>query len=133
MMEFNYEEVGLRVGLEIHQQLDTKHKLFCNCPTKLADPNTPIIEVVRYLRATKSEIGEIDPAALYEMQRGRRIIYQVPKGHACLVELDEEPPHELNREALAITVAIAKALHSTILDEIQVMRKIVIDGSNTTG
>jgi len=133
MVEFNYEELGLRVGLEIHQQLDTKHKLFCDCPTRLASSSTPTIEVIRYLRATKSEIGEIDPAALYEMQRGRKIIYQVPQGHACLVELDEEPPHELNKEALAIAVAIAKALHSTILDEIHVMRKIVIDGSNPTG
>ncbi|OYT48495.1 MAG: Glu-tRNA(Gln) amidotransferase GatDE subunit E [Desulfurococcales archaeon ex4484_42] len=133
MVEFNYKELGLRVGLEIHQQLDTKHKLFCDCPTRLASSSTPTIEVIRYLRATKSEIGEIDPAALYEMQRGRKIIYQVPQGHACLVELDEEPPHELNKEALAIAVAIAKALHSTILDEIHVMRKIVIDGSNPTG
>jgi len=133
MAELNYEELGLRVGLEIHQQLDTKHKLFCDCPTKLASSLTPTAEIVRYLRATKSEIGEIDPAALYEMQRGRKIIYQVPQGHACLVELDEEPPHELNREALAIAIAIAKALHSTILDEVHVMRKIVIDGSNPTG
>ncbi len=133
MVEFNYEELGLRVGLEIHQQLDTKHKLFCDCPARLASSSTPTIEVIRYLRAAKSEIGEIDPAALYEMQRGRKIIYQVPQGHACLVELDEEPPHELNREALAIAIAIAKALHSTILDEIHVMRKIVIDGSNPTG
>ncbi len=132
-MEINYEELGLKVGLEIHQQLDTKHKLFCNCPTELASPSTPKEEVIRYLRATKSEIGEIDPAALYEMRKGRRIVYEVPKGHACLVELDEEPPHDLNREALVIAIALAKALHAKVLDEIYVMRKTVIDGSNTTG
>ena len=132
-MEINYKELGLKVGLEIHQQLDTEHKLFCNCRTDLADPDTPRDEVIRYLRATKSEIGEIDPAALYEMRKGRRIIYEVPYGHACLVELDEEPPHELNREALVIAIALAKALNAKILDEIYVMRKTVIDGSNTTG
>ncbi|MCD6340633.1 MAG: Glu-tRNA(Gln) amidotransferase subunit GatE [Desulfurococcales archaeon] len=131
--ELDFTKLGLKVGLEIHQQLDTEHKLFCNCPTKLAGPDTPIEEIERYLKVTKSEVGEIDPAALYEIRRGRKIIYQVPKGHACLVELDEEPPHELNREALKITIAIAKALHSNILDEIYVMRKIVVDGSNTTG
>ncbi|MCD6085132.1 MAG: Glu-tRNA(Gln) amidotransferase subunit GatE [Desulfurococcales archaeon] len=131
--QIDYVRLGLKVGLEIHQQLDTKHKLFCDCPTELADSSTPISEVERYLKVTKSEVGEVDPAALYEIKRGRKIIYQVPKGHACLVELDEEPPHELNREALKITVAIAKALHSRILDEIYVMRKIVVDGSNPTG
>ena len=131
--ELDFTKIGLKVGLEIHQHLDTEHKLFCNCPTRLAGPDTPVEEIERYLKVTKSEVGEVDPAALYEIRRGRKIIYQVPKGHACLVELDEEPPHELNREALKITIAIAKALHSSILDEIYVMRKIVVDGSNTTG
>jgi len=131
--QIDYVRLGLKVGLEIHQQLDTKHKLFCDCPTELADSSTPVSEVERYLKVTKSEVGEVDPAALYEIKRGRKIIYQIPKGHACLVELDEEPPHELNREALKITIAIAKALHSRILDEIYVMRKIVVDGSNPTG
>jgi len=131
--ELNYSELGLKVGLEIHQQLNTKHKLFCACPTKLANDDVKRTVIERYLKATKSEVGEIDPAALYEMKKGRKIIYEVPEGHACLVEMDEEPPHELNREALTITLAIAKALHSVPVDEIYVMRKIVIDGSNTTG
>ena len=132
-MKVEYDKLGLRVGLEIHQQLDTKHKLFCNCPTSLATQETPHDEIVRYLRVTKSEVGEIDPAAMYEVRKGRRIEYQVPHGHVCLVELDEEPPHELNIEALKLSVAIAIALHSRILDEVYVMRKIVVDGSNTTG
>ncbi len=132
-MEIDYKALGLRVGLEIHQQLDTKHKLFCSCPTSLSNDNTPETTITRYLRVAKSEVGEIDPAALYEMKKGRRIIYHVPQGHACMVETDEEPPHDLNREAVIITLAVAKALHSTPVDEIYVMRKIVIDGSNTTG
>jgi len=131
--ELNYNALGLKVGLEIHQQLNTKHKLFCSCPTELADEKIGRELIERYLKATKSEVGEIDPAALYEMRKGRKIIYEVPEGHACLVEMDEEPPHEVNEEALVITLAIAKALHSTPVDEVYVMRKIVIDGSNTTG
>ncbi len=132
-MEINYEELDLRVGLEIHQQLATKEKLFCSCPTNLADESTPKAEVSRYLRVAKSEMGEIDPAALYEMLKGRKIIYEVPKGHACLVELDEEPPHPINKEAVLITLGIIKALNAKPVDEVYVMRKIVIDGSNTSG
>ncbi|MCD6323827.1 MAG: Glu-tRNA(Gln) amidotransferase subunit GatE [Desulfurococcales archaeon] len=131
--ELDYSALGLKVGLEIHQQLDTKHKLFCGCPTSLASDDVPRKTVERYLRVAKSEVGEIDPAALYEMRKGRKIIYEVPEGHACMVELDEEPPHELNRDALTITLAVAEALHSKPVDEVYVMRKIVIDGSNTTG
>ncbi len=129
----DYERVGLKVGLEIHQQLDTKHKLFCNCPTRLSKQGEKFPEIERFLRVTKSEVGEIDPAAEYEVRKGRKIIYQVPEGHVCLVELDEEPPHDLNKEALTIATAIALALHSKLVDEIYVMRKIVVDGSNTTG
>lgn len=133
LMSIDYSSVGLRVGIEIHQQLATREKLFCSCPTELASDEIPRREVRRFLRVTKSEVGEVDPAAQYEVMKGRSIIYEVPEDHVCLVELDEEPPHELNREAVLITLAIAKALNSTPVDEIEVMRKIVVDGSNTTG
>ena len=36
-IERNWEELGLMMGLEIHQQLNTKHKLFCPCSTELTD------------------------------------------------------------------------------------------------
>ncbi len=132
-MSIDYSSIGLRVGIEIHQQLATKEKLFCSCPAELASDEVPKREVRRFLKVAKSEVGEVDPAAQYEIMKGRNIIYEVPENHACLVELDEEPPHELNREAVLITLAIAKALNSTPVDEIEVMRKIVVDGSNTTG
>jgi len=124
--------MGLRVGLEIHQQLNTEHKLFCKCPTILKDEKPQII-IERKLRPTQSELGEIDPAALFEYRRGRKYIYEVYEDATCLVELDEEPPHELNPEALEIALKIALMLKAKPVDEVHVMRKIVIDGSNTTG
>jgi len=132
LKEKEYVNMGLRVGLEIHQQLNTEHKLFCKCPTILKDEKPQII-IERKLRPTQSELGEIDPAALFEYRRGRKYIYEVYEDATCLVELDEEPPHELNPEALEIALKIALMLKAKPVDEVHVMRKIVIDGSNTTG
>jgi len=118
------------VGLEVHQQLDTSHKLFCHCPTNLDERFEATLS--RYLRPSLSELGEVDPAALFEWEKGKIFNYQVSHS-SCLVEADEEPPHELNAEALETAIAVTKALHGDVVDEVYVMRKIVIDGSNTTG
>jgi len=119
----------VKCGLEIHQQLATK-KLFCDCDSELSDE--VLYRFERVLRPTQSELGEIDRAALEESLKHRRFIYEVTP-NSCLVEADEEPPHELNRESLEIALKIALMLNAQILDEIHVMRKIVIDGSNTSG
>ncbi len=132
MEKIDYEKIGLKVGLELHQQLNTKHKLFCNCPTELVERKPEYI-FVRKLRPTRSELGEVDIAALFEWKRGRRYVYESYEDHVCLVEGDEEPPHNLNPEALEIALTAALMLHSKPVDEVHVMRKIVIDGSNTTG
>ncbi|MDT7889268.1 MAG: Glu-tRNA(Gln) amidotransferase subunit GatE [Desulfurococcales archaeon] len=129
----DYRELGLVVGLEIHQQLDTRSKLFCDCPSKIVEDLGEAPTIFRRLRASKSELGDIDPAALFEYQRGRLFKYIAPREATCLVELDEEPPHMINREAVIIALAVAKALHAKPVDEIHVMRKIVVDGSNTSG
>ncbi len=129
--KLDYRALGVKVGLEIHQQLDTRHKLFCECPAELTDDEGDVF--LRRLRPTRSELGDVDPAALFEWRRGRVYRYHAPPGHSCLVEADEEPPHPINREALAIALAVAMALGSTIVDEVHVMRKTVIDGSNTSG
>ncbi|MFW5904109.1 MAG: Glu-tRNA(Gln) amidotransferase subunit GatE [Candidatus Saliniplasma sp.] len=130
MSQKDYDELGLKVGLEIHQQLDTK-KLFCDCPSELVDDFD--FEITRELRPTASEMGEIDAAALLEAQKGLRFRYQAPEASSCLVEMDEEPPEGPDEEALDIALKMALMLDSDIVDEIPFMRKIVIDGSNTTG
>lgn len=93
----------------------------------------PDYSVVRRLRPTHSEMGEVDRAALFESTRRKRFVYQGHFGSACLVELDEEPPHELNPEAVSVALTAAALMNMKPVDEIHVMRKIVIDGSNTTG
>jgi glutamyl-tRNA(Gln) amidotransferase subunit E len=127
-----YEELGLKVGLELHQQLNTKSKLFCSCPTMLKD-DEPDVVFIRYLRPTRSELGAVDEAALLEYEKGKAYVYQAYSDITCLVEMDEEPPHALNEEALDIALQIALMLKAQVPDVVQVMRKVVIDGSNTTG
>lgn len=130
-MRLDYEKLGLKVGLELHQELDT-HKLFCECPSELREEEPPL-EVLRRLRPTQSELGEVDRAALAEAIKGKGFNYQIHHENVCLVELDEEPPHPLNEEALDIALEIALLLNAKPVDEAQAMRKIVIDGSNTCG
>ncbi len=126
-----YYLIGLKSGLEIHQQLDT-HKLFCSCPSTLRDDEPDII-VERFQRPVASEMGTFDPAALAEFKKGRKYIYQAYSDTTCLVELDEEPPHMPNEEAIDITLTFAEYVHARSVDMSQVMRKMVIDGSNTSG
>jgi len=132
MSEYDYEELGLVAGLEIHQQLDTETKLFCACPTALREPEAAARTFTRYLHPTKSELGEIDEAALEESRVGREFEY-LAYDSTCLVEEDDEPPGRVDTEALATAMEIAALLEMTVADQVHVMRKIVVDGSNTTG
>ncbi|MCW3985251.1 MAG: Glu-tRNA(Gln) amidotransferase subunit GatE [Candidatus Bathyarchaeota archaeon] len=128
----DYKKIGLKVGLEIHQQLNSEKKLFCSCKTELFKEE-PEITFLRRLRPTQGELGQVDPAAFFEFQKGVRILYEANKDTTCLVEMDEEPPHDLNREALETALIISLMLKAKPIDEIHIMRKTVIDGSNTTG
>ncbi|MCU0629953.1 MAG: Glu-tRNA(Gln) amidotransferase subunit GatE [Methanoregulaceae archaeon] len=128
----DYEKIGLLAGIEIHQQLDTKEKLFCRCPTLLRKTEEHSGEYHRYLRATESEMGEIDDAAREEMKSERKFTYYTYDS-TCLVENDEEPPAPLNQEALVLSLTIAKMFGMTPIEQVNTMRKLVIDGSNTSG
>ena len=128
----DYQKLGLKAGIEIHQQLDTAEKLFCRCPTLLRDVADRTGEFYRYLRATESELGEIDRAAREEMKLVRKFCYYT-YDTVCLVEHDEEPPTPMNPEALDVCLTIAKMLGMTPIKQVHTMRKLVIDGSNTSG
>ncbi|OPY37899.1 MAG: Glutamyl-tRNA(Gln) amidotransferase subunit E [Methanoregula sp. PtaU1.Bin051] len=128
----DYKALGLTAGIEIHQQLDTGEKLFCRCPTTLRETSDHSGEFFRYLRATESELGEIDRAAQEEMKRDRKFVYYT-YDTTCLVENDEEPPAPLNAEALDLCLTIAKMFSMTPVPQLHTMRKLVIDGSNTSG
>ncbi|MBU1204772.1 MAG: Glu-tRNA(Gln) amidotransferase subunit GatE [Nanoarchaeota archaeon] len=130
-MQLDYKKLNFKCGIEIHQQLDTK-KLFCNCPSLIRDDKPDII-IKRRLRASAGESGEVDAAALHEVKKEKQFIYQAYSDTTCLVELDEEPPHDVNKQALEISLQIALMLNAKIVDKICFMRKTVVDGSNTSG
>ena len=125
------KEVKIKAGLEIHQQLDT-NKLFCNCPSVLRSDKADF-QIVRKLHAIAGETGEVDEAVKHEASLDREFFYQGYHNTTCLVELDEEPPEMINQEALKIGLQISLLLNCEILPATQIMRKTVIDGSNTGG
>lgn len=127
----DYKSLGLKGGVEVHNQLNTRHKLFCSCSTKMSGQN-PNMMVVRKQHPVASELGEYDIATKYEVSRDRTFVYECFPDETCIVETDEEPPHHLNREALDAAMTVAMILNCKIVDEVHVMRKTVIDGSNTT-
>jgi len=128
--DIDYKKIGLKAGLEIHQQLNT-NKLFCNCPGLLRS-DTPTKKVQRTLNPVAGETGKIDAAAAHEKSKNKTYEYLVYDTN-CLVELDEEPPHKMNPEALKIALQIAHLLNCKVFPVTQIMRKTVVDGSNTSG
>ncbi len=126
----DYEKIGFKAGLEIHQQLDTR-KLFCECQSEITEDVDYSFE--RFLRPTQSEMGDVDRAALAEALRNRHFLYTASGKSTCLIEADEEPPHLANRDAVDICLTMSVLFDARSVDEIQFMRKIVIDGSNTGG
>ncbi len=126
-----YQKLGFKCGLEFHQELETG-KLFCPCSSALTE-GAETRAVVRKLRAVAGELGQVDPAAQYEMFRDREFHYHLYEGEACLVELDEEPPHQINPRAFHVGLVVARMFGLKVPDELFVMRKSVVDGSNTSG
>ena len=132
METVDYKKVGFRSGLEIHQQLDTGRKLFCHCPALLRK-DKPDFTIKRKLHAVAGESGEIDQAAEFESLKNKEFIYECYSDNTCLVEYDESPPYPIDKEALKIAIQIALLMNMKIVPITQIMRKTVIDGSNTSG
>lgn len=132
--KFDPERLGLKCGLEIHQQLSGREgkKLFCECPAEIVEGEPDLI-IRRKLRVSAGETGMVDLAVTAERAKNKAFAYHAYKSSVCPVELDEEPPHPVNREALDTGVMVAKAFGSTIFPIVQFMRKTVVDGSNVSG
>lgn len=128
----DYAEMGLRAGLEVHQQLDTATKLFCRCPATRYSPRFDAT-LLRHMRPTLSELGEYDPTALMEFKTRKEIIYRVDRHTVCTYEMDDAPPFTLNRRALDIALELALMLDCKLVDELHIARKQYLDGSIPTG
>ncbi len=124
-----YEKLGFKCGLEIHQRLLTKEKLFCSCATDQSGKKLPI-NVERMQRAVAGEMGKKDKATEIESMKKRKFVYNLYDTTTCLVDIDEEPPHEANEEALEAAYLIGAMFNAEPPDEIEVMRKEVVDGSD---
>ena len=133
MNEFDYKKLGLMCGLEIHQQLDSKTKLFCRCPNELEGTREPDFTIKRLMRPVLGEMGTYDEAMLTEYEKGMEIIYEAYNDVICTYELDETPPFECNDEAKQIAIEIALLLNANIIEEMHVCRKNYLDGSVPCG
>lgn len=128
----DYSALGFRCGVEIHQQLATRQKLFCHCPVGLVDGPADA-RILRHMRPTLSEMGEYDGTALMEKKTLKNIIYEILNDHVCTYEMDDTPPFLINREALDIGIRLALLFQCKIVDEAHVSRKQYLDGSIPTG
>lgn len=129
-----YARIGFKCGLEVHQQLLTRQKLFCHCPAGLYNEFDDYdSEVIRHMRPTLSELGEYDGTALMEFKTRKNITYRIRRETACTYDIDDTPPFPLNREALAIAIEIALLLKMNIVGELHITRKQYLDGSIPTG
>ncbi len=133
MYNFDYKELGLICGLEIHQQLDTEKKLFCRCPSKLQGTRPPDFDTKRYMRPVLGEMGTFDSAMLTEYKKGKTIIYEGYNDVICTYELDNAPPFSCNEEARKIALELALLLNANIIEEMHVSRKNYLDGSVPSG
>ena len=131
-MAYDYSKLGFKAGLEVHQQIDIGSKLFCHCPAFLRN-DSPDKVIFRKLHSVAGETGVIDEAVSYESNLDKNFFYEGYKDNSCLVEYDDSPPYEIDNLALNEALTVALLLNCEIYPVTQVMRKTVIDGSNTSG
>jgi len=127
-----YRDLGFRAGLEVHQQLDTKQKLFCRCPVGLNNAE-PEARITRHMRPTLSELGEYDGTALMEFKTKKTVVYELLRESMCTYEIDDTPPFRINQTALDIALEISLLFNCITVDEIHITRKQYLDGSIPAG
>ncbi|MBP1683072.1 MAG: gatB [Ignavibacteriaceae bacterium] len=132
MTEADYQTVGFKSGLEIHQQLFTEKKLFCRCPAGIYSHNYHA-EILRHMRPTLSELGVYDGTALMEFKTKKEIIYRINRKTVCTYEMDDTPPFLMNEDALDIALGIGMLYNCKLVDELHIARKQYLDGSIPTG
>ena len=132
--EADYQRIGFKSGLEVHQQLKTQEKLFCHCPAGIYHNNEDYdAEVIRHMRPTLSELGEYDGTALMEYKTRKEIVYRLNNETACTYEIDDTPPFKMDQEALEIALDISLQCKLNIVGEVHITRKQYLDGSIPTG
>lgn len=129
-----YDKIGFMSGLEVHQQLLTKHKLFCKCPAGVFNKNNDFdAELIRHMRPTLSELGEYDGTALMEFKTRKNIIYRINNKNTCTYDIDDTPPFPIDKEALQIALEISLLCKFNIVGEVHITRKQYLDGSIPAG
>ncbi len=130
----DYNRIGFMSGLEVHQQIKTKEKLFCHCPAgKFNKFDDYDAELIRHMRPTLSELGEYDGTALMEFKTKKEIVYRIKNQTACTYDIDDTPPFPINKEALHNAIVIALRSNLNIVGEVHITRKQYLDGSIPTG
>jgi glutamyl-tRNA(Gln) amidotransferase subunit E len=132
MTNDDYAEVGFKSGLEVHQQLLTKRKLFCRCPAGRYSKEVHA-EILRHMRPTLSELGEYDGTALMEFKTKKDVVYQINRDTVCTYEMDDTPPFAMDEEALDIAIEVGMLMDANVVDELHIARKQYLDGSIPTG
>ncbi len=130
----DWKRIGFMSGLEVHQQLNTREKLFCRCPAGIYHGHEDFDgELIRHMRPTLSEMGEYDGTALMEFKTRKEIIYRINNENACTYDIDDTPPFKINREALEYALEISLLSNLNIVGEVHITRKQYLDGSIPTG